>query len=105
MKRLIARVLAVLVIGLMGWTGFFAPAYAEVTLQPPGSEAVISPDGEQYSNREEAYEKAIEAAKDPNGLEKEYKKDLNLFKKENPDQANLIEKAEAAVEKVVGDSK
>ncbi|MBW4440525.1 MAG: hypothetical protein KME10_04675 [Plectolyngbya sp. WJT66-NPBG17] len=103
MKRLIARVLAVLVIGLMGWTGFFTPAYAEVSTQPPGSEAVISPDGAQYANREEAYKKAVEAAKDPNGLEKEYKKDLKLFKQENPDQANLIEKAEAAVEKVVGD--
>lgn len=103
MKRLIASVFAVLVVGLMGWTGFFAPAYAEVSTQPPGSEAVISPDGETFANREEAYEKAAEAAKDPNGLEKEYKKDLKIFKKENPDQANLIEKAEAAVEKVVGD--
>lgn len=102
MKCLIVRVFAVVLIGLMGWTGFFAPAYAEVSTQPPGSEAVISPDGEHYGNREEAYEKAVEAVKDPNGLEKEYKKDLKIFKKENPDQANLIEKAEAAVEKVVG---
>ena len=102
MKSLIVRVFAVLVVGLMGWTGLFTPAYAEVSLQPPGSEAVISPDGEQYANREEAYKKAVEAAKDPNGLDKEYKKDLKIFKKENPDQENLIEKAEAAVEKVVG---
>lgn len=103
MKRLIVRVLAVLVVGLMGWTGFFTPAYADVTLQPPGSEEVISPDGEQYGSRQEAYEKAMQAAKDPEGLKKEYEKDLKIFKKENPDQANLIEKAEAAVEKVVGD--
>ncbi|MBD1845478.1 hypothetical protein H6F89_19110 [Cyanobacteria bacterium FACHB-63] len=103
MKRLMARVFAVLVVGLMTWTGFFAPAYAEVTTQVPGSEEVISPDGEQYSSRQEAYEKAMEAANDPKGLDKEYEKDLKLFKKENPDQANLLEKAEAAVEKVVGD--
>jgi hypothetical protein len=102
MKRLIASVCAVLV-GLMGWMGCFEPAFAAVSTQPPGHEEVISPDGEQYANREEAYEKAIEAANDPNGLEKEYKKDLNIFKKENPDQANLIEKAEAAVEKIVSD--
>lgn len=102
MKRLMVRVFAVVIVGLMGWTGFFAPAYAEVTTQPPGSEAVISPDGQEYANREEAYKKATEAAKDPNGLEKEYEKDLKIFKKENPDQANLIEKAETAVEKVVG---
>jgi hypothetical protein len=97
-----ARVFAVMLIGLMGWTGFFAPAYAEVSTQPPGSEAVISPDGEKYSNRAEAYEKAVEAAKDPNGLEKEYDKDLKIFKKENPDKANLLEKAESAVENVIG---
>lgn len=103
MKRLVVRVLAVLFVGLMSWSGFFTPAYAEVSLQPPGSEAVISPDGEKYDSRQEAYEKAVQAAKDPNGLEKEYEKDIKIFKKENPDQANLIEKAEAAVEKVVGD--
>ncbi|MBD2080805.1 hypothetical protein [Leptolyngbya sp. FACHB-17] len=103
MKRLMARVFAVLVVGLMAWTGFFMPAYANVTLQPPGSEEVISPDGQEYSSRQEAYEKAMEAANDPKGLDKEYEKDLKIFKKENPDQANLIEKAEAAVEKVVGD--
>jgi hypothetical protein len=103
MKRLIARVFAVVLVGLIGWTGFFAPAFAEVSTQPPGSEEVISPDGEKYSSREEAYEKAMQAANDPNGLDKEYKKDLNIFKKENPDKANLIEKAEQAVEKVVGD--
>lgn len=103
MKRLMARVFAVLVVGLMAWTGFFVPAYADSTLQVPGSEEVISPDGEQYSSRQEAYEKAMEAANDPKGLDKEYEKDLKLFKKENPDQANLLEKAEAAVEKVVGD--
>ncbi len=103
MNCLIVRVFAILFVGLMTWTGLFAPAYAEVSMQPPGSEAVISPDGEQYADREAAYQKAVEAAKDPNGLEKEYKKDLKIFKKENPDQANLIEKAEAAVEKVVGD--
>ncbi|MBD1824575.1 hypothetical protein H6F51_19080 [Cyanobacteria bacterium FACHB-DQ100] len=103
MKRLMARVFAVLVVGLMAWTGFFMPAYANVTLQPPGSEEVISPDGQEYSSRQEAYEKAMEAANDPKGLDKEYEKDLKIFKKENPDQANIIEKAEAAVEKVVGD--
>ncbi|BAU14031.1 hypothetical protein LEP3755_45750 [Leptolyngbya sp. NIES-3755] len=102
MKRLVA-LLAVVFVSLTAWTGFVAPAFAEVSLQPPGSEEVISPDGEQYSTRQEAYEQAIEAAKDPNGLEKEYKKDLKIFKQENPDQANLIEKAEAAVEKVVSD--
>lgn len=103
MKRLMARVFAVLVVGLMAWTGFFVPAYADMTLQVPGSEEVIGPDGEQYSSRQEAYEKAMEAANDPKGLEKEYEKDMKLFKKENPDEASLLEKAEAAVEKVIGD--
>ncbi|MGG6266251.1 hypothetical protein ACQ4M3_05350 [Leptolyngbya sp. AN03gr2] len=102
MKRLVA-LLAVVFVSLTAWTGFVAPAFAEVSLQPPGSEEVISPDGQQYSSRQEAYEKAVQAAKDPNGLEKEYEKDIKIFKKENPDQANLIEKAEAAVEKIVGD--
>lgn len=105
MKRLIGTVFAVLLVGFMSWVGFFAPAFAAVSTQPPGHEEVISPDGEQYSSREEAYEKATEAASDPNGLDKEYQKDLKIFKKENPDQANLIEKAEAAVEKVVSDKK
>jgi hypothetical protein len=103
MNRLIAKVFAVVLVGLIGWTSFFAPAFAAVSTQPPGQEEVISPDGEQYGSREEAYEKATEAASDPNGLDKEYKKDLKIFKKENPEQASLIEKAEAAVEKVVTD--
>lgn len=101
MKRLIA-LFAVVFVSLMSWTGFSLPAYAQAATQPPGSEAVISPDGEQFSNRQDAYEKAIEAANDPKGLDKEYEKDLKIFKKENPDEANLIEKAEAAVEKVIG---
>ncbi|MCU0549031.1 MAG: hypothetical protein MUC48_06755 [Leptolyngbya sp. Prado105] len=103
MKRLIAKVFAIVFVGLIGWTGFFAPAFAEVSTQPPGQAEVISPDGEQYATRQEAYEKATEAANDPDGLDNEYKKDLKIFKQENPDQASLIEKAEAAVEKVIGD--
>lgn len=92
------------VISLTGlWSIAPQPAYAATTAsQKPSQEAVISPDGESYATREEAYEKAIQAANDPKGLEKEYEKDLKIYKEENPDKANIVEEAKDVIEKVTG---
>ena len=110
MKRLVVRVIAIALFGFLSWTGLFAlktPVFAAPQAQSNAEEAVISPDGETYSNREDAYESALEAANDPNGLEKAYQKDLKIFKDEHPDKADLVdsgivEGAKEAIEKVTG---
>lgn len=104
MKRVLVRAIVVGLIGLLSWTGLFAsaalPSFAASVEDV--TEEVISPDSQKYATREEAYDKAIQAANDPKGLDKEYEKDIKIFKKENPDDVSLVEKAKEAVEKVTG---
>ncbi len=104
MKRVLVRAIVIGLIGLLSWTGLFAsaalPSFA-ATAQKSAQE-VISPDSETYPTREEAYDKAIQAANDPKGLDKEYEKDIKIFKDENPDDVSLVEKAKDVVEKATG---
>lgn len=59
--------------------------------------------GLREESREEAYEEATEALADPKeALEEIYEEDLKAYKKANPDENSLIEKAENVVEKVTG---
>jgi hypothetical protein len=106
MKRLAVRVLSIALFGLVCLTGCFAietfPAFAATQDKSAVQEEVIGPDSQTYKNREDAYESALEAVNDPDGLEKEYQKDLKIFKQENPDKANLVEEAKEAVENVIG---
>lgn len=106
MKRVVVRTLVVALLGLLSWTGLFVstalPGFAATLNQGASQETVISPDGQSYASREEAYDQAIEAANDPEGLEKEYEKDIEIFKQEHPDQMNLVEEAKEVVEKVTG---
>ena len=106
MKRLAVRVLSIALLGLMCLTGCFAietlPAFAATQGKSAVQEDVIGPDSQTYKNREDAYESALKAVNDPEGLEKEYQKDLKIFKQENPDKANLVEEAKEAVENVIG---
>lgn len=101
-KRIVVSTIFVLgFAGLVGVTIAPQPSYATAAPQSTSQE-VISPDSQNYATREEAYEKAIEAAKDPSGLEKEYEKDLKMYKEAHPDQGGLVEQAKEVVEKVVG---
>lgn len=104
MKCLVVRYVAIALFGLLSWTGLFVaqPVLAAAQSQSGAEEAVISPDSQTYENREDAYESAREAVNDPNGLEKEYEKDLKIYKKDNPDQMNLVDSAKEAIEKVTG---
>lgn len=103
MKRVAVRMLVVGLLGLLSWTGLFVstalPSFAATSNQGATQETVISPDSQSYSSREEAYEKAVEAVNDPTGMEKEYQKDIKIFKQEHPDQKNLVEEAKKIVEK------
>ncbi len=97
MKRLLSLVCSVLLfamLGLVGWTGFLMP---QAAMAAP-AEAVIGPDDQTYATREEAYDQAMKAVKDPQGLEKEFKKDVEIFKEENPDQKDLVSGADKLVE-------
>lgn len=80
------------------WTIAVQPAHAASNRQ--SAQEVISPDSQPYATREEAYEKAVEAVKDPEGLEKEYEKDLKIYKQENPGEGGLIEGAKEAIDKL-----
>lgn len=101
-----SNILAIGLVSLFSFAGAWAIApatgYAATMSSQSTQEKVISPDSQPYSSREEAYEKATEAAKDPNGLEKEYKKDLKIYQKDHPEEGGLIEGAKEAIEKVTG---
>lgn len=107
MKRVLSIVYSVLLVGFIsfvGWTGFFAPASAA-----PAQEGVIGPDSQEYATREDAYDEALKVVNDPKGLDKEFKKDVEIFKEENPDKKdlvsgadNIVEEAKNVVEKVTG---
>jgi hypothetical protein len=106
LRRSFYRGVVIAFVGLLSWVGMtvfsVAPSFAADTNDQPGREAVISPDSQTYGSREEAYEKATKALNDPEGVEKEYEKDLKIFKKENPDKSSLVEGAKDAVKKVTG---
>lgn len=112
MKRIFAtlghalrtHVLVVGLVSLISFTGLLAiaaqPGYAATSSQKPAQEAVIGPDSQTYATREEAYDKAIKAANDPEGLEKEYQTDLKIYKEENPGKGGLVEGAKEAIDKL-----
>ena len=105
LRRSFTRGLVVVFIGLLSWVSMSAiavDAIAAPSRQDVGQEEVISPDSQKYGSREEAYDKAVQAIKDPKGAEKEFEKDLKIFKKENPNADKIIEDTEKAVKKVAG---
>lgn len=109
MKRVLSMVYGILVVGLVSlvsWTGFFSP---QAAFAAPAQDSVISPDSQDYATREEAYDQAIQEVNDPKGLDKAFKKDVEIFKQENPDKKdlvsgsdNLVNEAKNVVEKVTG---
>ncbi|MFB2976764.1 hypothetical protein [Microseira sp. BLCC-F43] len=54
---------------------------------------------QSVKSREEAYDKAIKAIDDPEGLEKVYEKNLEKYEKENP-QPGIIESAKDVIKEV-----
>ncbi len=52
-------------------------------------------------NRTEAYEKAVEAVDEPQGLEKVYEKNLEKYEETQPD-TGIIQEAKQLIEKVTG---
>ncbi|NDJ18527.1 hypothetical protein [Myxacorys almedinensis] len=107
LRQSIYRGVLVAVIGLLSWVGMSAIAVESSLASPTakqavGQEEVISPDSESYGSREEAYDKAVEAVNNPQGVEKAYEKDLKIFKQENPEQNTIVDSAKEAVKKVAG---
>jgi hypothetical protein len=54
---------------------------------------------DKLESREQAYEKAIEAVDEPNGLEKVYEENLEDYREENP-EPSLVEQATNAIKEV-----
>jgi hypothetical protein len=71
------------------------PSYA-------ATQTAVSPQSEkQIEKREQAYEAAIETANNPEGLEKEYEKNLADYKEDHPENpiAGAVEGAKDFIEK------
>ncbi len=92
-------------VSLIYTTGFFVVeqrSYADTLKQPVKEQPFILDEPQTATNREAAYEEAVDAVKQPDGLEKEYEKDLKTFKKENPSENPVVEGAKELIDKVTG---
>lgn len=76
-----------------------APTERQPTLEKGIDNA--SKDGEGAEDRTEAYEKAVEAVDEPQGLEKVYEKNLEEYEETQPD-TGIIQEAKQLIEKVTG---
>ena len=92
-------------VSLIYTTGFSIverPSYADTLKQPVKEQPFILDEPQTATNREAAYEEAVDAVKKPDGLEKEYEKDLKTFKQENPSENPVVEGAKELIDKVTG---
>ena len=92
-------------VSLIYTTGFFLveqSSYADTTKQAVKEQPFILDEPQTATNREAAYQEAIEETKKSDGLEKEYEKDLKTFKKENPGENPVVEGAKGLIDKVTG---
>ena len=91
-------------VSLIYTTGLFVvqSSYADTLKQPAKEQPFILDEPQTATTREAAYEEAVDAVKKPDGLEKEYEKDLKTFKKENPSENPVVEGAKELIDKVTG---
>ncbi len=92
-------------VSLLYTTAFFLieqSSYADTTKQSIKEQPFILDEPQTATNREAAYKDAIEEVKKPDGLEKEYEKDLKTFKKENPSENPAVEGVKGLIDKVTG---
>ncbi len=92
-------------VSLIYTSGFFVaeqPSYADILKQPVKEQPFVLDEPQTATNREAAYEEAIDTAKKSNGVEKEYEKDLETFKEEHPSDNPVVEGAKELIEKVTG---
>ena len=109
-KVLSKSILVVGLIGLISLSGMIMlpqqPASAALGIKSDRTATEYKTDGlakenSAVTNRDEAYEAAVEAVENPQGIEKVYEKDLKAYEKQHPGEG-LVEKAEEAIEKVTG---
>ncbi len=92
-------------VSLIYTAGFFVveqSSYADTLKQPAKEQPFVLDEPQTATNREAAYEEAVDEVKKSNGLEKEYEKDLETFKKENPSENPVVEGAKGLIDKVTG---
>ncbi len=77
------------------------PSWAAKTNDPKLEQTFSAEDFEQEYPAE-SYEEAVKSAKTPETLEKEYEKNLKIYKDASPDKGGLVETAKEVVEKVTG---
>jgi hypothetical protein len=109
LKQAIRKSVVILSLAILIFTSGFVmggqPGFAEeaspLATEKSFSEVVKNP-ASNPASRNAAYEEAVKATKDPNGLEKEYKKEMKVYKEEHPGENPVVEGVKEAVEKVTG---
>jgi len=111
LKQVLSKsILVVCLISLISLSGIIIlpqqPASASLGIKSNQTGTEYKTDGlakenSAVTNRDEAYEEAVKAAENPQGIEKIYEKDLQAYEKEHPSEG-ILEKAEEVIEKVTG---
>ncbi|WP_346292862.1 hypothetical protein [Sphaerothrix gracilis] len=81
---------------ILGWAILLSqPSYAA-----PKASEITQTQNTAAADREDAYEKAAAVIDDPRGVEKEYEKNMDNYKRSHPSENGMIEEAKDLVEKV-----
>lgn len=95
------QILVVLLVGFISLSGLFIasdrPSFAATPNQKLVQQENMDKQSQTASDREQAYEEQLEAAKDP---DKVFSENLKEYRKENPGE-NVLEKAAEGAEKIV----
>jgi hypothetical protein len=110
MKRLVSifhkSILVTVLVGLMGWLSFsfvVEPAYAAVSNQNK-IEPSLNLENQSIETREKAYEQEVNIGNTPEDLEKQYEKNLQEYREQNPDEGGLVDQAKGLLDKATGNN-
>ncbi|MFB2834582.1 hypothetical protein [Floridanema evergladense] len=98
-KVLISTLIVLLSLSILVLPAQNSLAAAPTYRQPMQTEVGNSQESE--TAREKAYDKEINVLNEPNGLEEEYKENLEVYEETQPDKG-IIQEAKSFVEKVTG---
>lgn len=110
MKRLLSifykSILATVLVGLISWLSFSVivePAQATVSNQSR-TQSSLNLENQSIEDREKAYEQEVKIGDKPEDLEKQYEKNLQEYRQQNPDEGGLVDQAKGLLEKATGNN-
>ncbi|MEB3360192.1 MAG: hypothetical protein VKK04_25930 [Synechococcales bacterium] len=104
LQSIIRRAVISMAIACLLVIPFLHLATQPVAAAPMNGQAV-SPSQTEQIEREQAYEAAAGIAKDPDGMEEEYEKNLDAYYDRHPEEnPNILQEAEELVETVIDDT-